>query len=799
MSYLVFDTERTTRTSFKRKANPMDPRNWTVAVGWVKFGMANPIGEYYKVAGQAKDWLARLLADPSIKTLVGFNLKYDLHAAYSDDHDNYLAMMGFICRGGRIWDCQLAEYLLAGMHQGAHMLALDEVAPSYGGSTKVDEVKALWEAGVDTPDIPQDLLMRYLLGDGKDLGDISNAQRCFLGQAKRAKAAGQMKSIMLNMYSLLYTTEAEWRGMYVDKAYGLELAAELEKELAAKHAEVLYHIPTGLPFTFNLNSRWHLSPWLFGGKVNYDSRAYTFEDGSFCFVDEYDPAKHPPIRYTQMDELHYLLTDGTTIRQDLLHYGRLPSGKAVETFKGGKQAGEPKTKKVKVPDLTKPKTRMERRAYTFPGITTPDPKWAGADGLYSTAAEVIDTLVHRDQPFLKAFGEYVSIRKDLGTYFITTDEDGNSKGMLTLVGDDGLVHHKLNHTSTVTGRFSSSDPNLQNLPKGNKSDVKKVFKSRFGESGKIIQSDFTALEVYVQANLTHCKALVDDLRAGVDMHCMRLATKEKMDYDEVYRLCKGYMGPDGVFVEADPEWDRKRTKAKVFSFQRAYGAGAKKIAESTGMSIEEVQALIAAEEERYPEVAEFYNRLAEEVESTAVDVHAYQQHPDFPKVTISLRRGTSRSADGKLYSYKEQPAPEYVVKKDGKFTSFSPTELKNYVVQGGGAEYAKAAMTIAIILWNRHANFGDRAFLINQVHDACYVDAHESVWVEAAAALHACMEMASVLIERIEGKPLEVHVPSDTTAGPSMAVEDRITDPRFGELVTKYRSECQIIIDNLSL
>ncbi|WP_258304899.1 hypothetical protein, partial [Escherichia coli] len=58
-------------------------------------------------------------------------------------------------------------------------------------------------------------------------------------------------------------------------------------------------------------------------------------------------------------------------------------------------------------------------------------------------------------PFLQTLGRVVAISKDLGTYFIS--EDGE-KGMLTLVGDDGLVHHQLNHTSTVTARFSGSNP-----------------------------------------------------------------------------------------------------------------------------------------------------------------------------------------------------------------------------------------------------------------------------------------------------------------------------------------------------
>lgn len=783
MTYAILDLETTIRASFKRKANPFDSMNWVVAVGSQKYGQ--PVQGLYFTdqpmsAACNPHWFIGILA--GIKTLVGFNIKFDiLHAIQHPAA--YEAWKKFIANGGTIWDCQLAEYLLDGMHQASHMLPLDEVAPRYGGDVKDDEVKTMWEAGIDTPNIPKDLLMRYLCGTPDHLGDIDNTRIIFLGQAKRAKEAKQIASIMLNMGSLVYTIEAEFRGMYVNKEKGLAMAEELHKEMTSKYNELMTHLPPELPFEFNLNSRFHMSAWLFGGSVKYQSRAYTWDDHPPVFMDEYaDDCGYPLIRYAQKDELHYLMTDGSTCPQDRVNDRIIAAVQAgtpvgIDSFKSGKNAGQMKTKKVKVDDITKPKTRMEDRLYKFPGITKPDPKWKSADGqTYSTAGEIIDILVKRDQPFLRVFGDYTSLKKDLGTYFITTDEEGKQKGMLTLVMPDGLVHHKLNHTSTVTGRFSSSDPNLQNLPKGDKSRVKELFESRFG-GGSIIQSDFTALEVYVQAVLTNCKNLIADLKAGIDMHCMRLSIKEKMPYEEVYHLCR---------VAKVPEWDMKRTKAKVFSFQRAYGAGAQKIADSTGMDIEEVKALIAAEEERYPEIAEYYEELAEIIAATAKDVGDWGSHPDFPKASINLRRGFCRTPDNKLYSYKEAPAPKFVVERQGIFTSFSPTEVKNYVVQGTGAEWAKAAMWLAIRLWYWCDNFHGQSYLINQVHDALYADSQEAVAVESAAALHACMNMANKVIERLFGYAIPVHVPSETKLGPTMAEEKSPEDMEHFEARVKY-------------
>src|SRR5690606_4256827 len=116
-----------------------------------------------------------------VKLLVGFNIKFDLLHALQDS-DNVEAWMDWVAGGGMVWDCQLAEYLLNGMGQKDHMLSLDEVAPRYGGSVKVDEVKALWAAGVNTCDIDRTLLERYLAG-GKDEhgveepGDLGNTER----------------------------------------------------------------------------------------------------------------------------------------------------------------------------------------------------------------------------------------------------------------------------------------------------------------------------------------------------------------------------------------------------------------------------------------------------------------------------------------------------------------------------------------------------------------------------------------------------------------------------------------------
>lgn len=773
MSYVAWDVETTTRTSYKRKGNPFDPLNNVVASGFKRFGDKG-VTIRWLPEDTPKGWLKEKLAPINgkpVKMLVGFNIKFDLLHALQDE-ENLEAWMEFVAGGGTVWDGQLAEYLLDGMVNASHMLSLNEVAPRYGGTLKIDAIKELWDAGVDTRDIDPDLLAEYLTDD------VTNTELIFRGQLERAKASGQIKSIMLNMGSLLCTIEMERNGMAVDVAEGRRQAAVLKAELDELTERLNQYLPKDLPFEFNWGSRNQKSALIFGGNVKYEQ-----------WVQHTDDAGN--LLYAKKKVKAYYLTNGDLMpveeweRLDRIGWDVTCNPPPErEVYASGRNKGEYKTKMVDVPDLTKPKGAKQDFLYRFPRITEPKKEWeTSAPGVYSVSSEVIEKLGNRDIPFLKDLSRQEALAKDLGTYYITTDKKGEEKGMLTLVQPDGLIHHSLNHTSTVTGRFSSSNPNLQNIPKEGKSVVKTVFVSRFGEDGKIIQSDFTALEVYVQAVLTGSKQLIADLKAGLDMHVVRVSQKEGVEYEYALKLCKD---DKGAGTKADPVWAKKRSNAKVFSFQRAYGAGAALISEDTGMPLEEVEALIVAENERYPEIEQYYSRITEEIKANSVQ-GIFVQHPSFPGLTCNLRSSYYFTPDGKKYSYVQKPAPDFLAKK-GTLSSFSPTEIKNYVVQGSGGEWAKAAMHLAIRAFYARKNFGGLALLVNQVHDALYADAAAEVAQEAAALLHACMEAASEYIEYLFDWPVPVPVPSDTTLGANM-MEEGLPDRGFAERCAVLRQE----------
>lgn len=764
---LTIDIETSIKTSFKRKANPFDPANEIVYIGWASGDDPAKMFKFPE-GGMPPGWFGAMINKFWPRLLVGVNIKFDLLYLLRDQRD-LDAYMEWVVAGGNLWDCQLVEYLLNGMKQSEHMVSLDELSRRYGGTTKVDEVKDCWEKGIETRDIDQNTIKVYLIGDDDHYGDIGNTRLVFKEQLERARAVGQVKSILLNNGSLLCTIEMERNGMAVDKERGRVIAEALEEQIAALVVELVGYLPDDLPFDFNWGSAAQKSALIFGGEVRYSKwTAHLDEDGNQI--------------YPMKDELHYLGHDGNTYPVEQVDADGGPEKWNLQTFKSGKNAGEYKTKKVKVPNLDKPKGAQQDYWYTFPGYTKPEKRWAtSTPGQYSTGADIIEELGSRDIPFLKALAKRTSLSKDLTTYYITTNDKGEEVGMLTLVQWDGIIHHMLNHTSTVTGRFSSSNPNLQNLPKGNKSEVKTIFVSRF-EGGKVIQSDFTSLEVYVQAILTRCKQLIKDLLDGLDMHCQRVSQKEGISYEEALKLCKGYIGEDGVRVPAVPEWEYKRSKAKIFSFQRAYGAGASKIALTTGMAIEEVEALIAGESARYPEIDAFNENLIQHLENTArpLPKNGFVQHPDIPGLTCLLKEGYWRAPDNKLYCWRQQPAPKWLAErpasKGGVSSSFSPTEVKNYPVQGTGGEWMKAAMWLLVREFYRRKNWQQKGLLVNSVHDAAYADAAPEVAVEVAAVVHACMEEASTFMEYYFGWNVPVPVPSDTTWGPSMGEDEKLPD-----------------------
>lgn len=735
--YLVFDEEVENHHSYKRFASPFDTQNWIVARGWKLQGDKQCSWTYHP----EHDRTSVLHIPDDVTMLVGFNIKFDLLWEMAQENR---ALHEFFKRGGKIWCGQYAEYLLRGQTKDSHMVSMDQIIENYGGRVKIDEVKALWELGVKTSQIQEQLLIDYLVGsetEGRNSGDIGNTELIFLGQIQQAVKQGQLKMIQDRMDGLLCTTDMEFRGLKVDVQEAGRRLKVLQADLANMEVELESYVPEGTPFEFNWGSLTHKSCLIFGGTVKYSVQT--------TYIDP-DTGELARLKSTRSE---YVQADGTTHPEKL----------GVQ-FKGGVRKGEYKTKQVPTPGELK--VKYQDFLHTFPRITEPDPSWKGAltDGtnenhIYSTASAIIEELSLRNIPFLKAMARKQTLDKEIGTYYFTQDAKGKQSGMLTCVQrHDHMLHHKLNHVNTVTSRLSSSDPNGQNLPRGDKSEVKKMFVSRFGDEGIMLEADYSQLEVVVQGVLSGDEALCQDLRDKIDFHCKRVSAKHQITYEEALDWCKNPKHPK--FEDGKVE----RTLCKIFSFQRAYGAGAAKIAFETDMDVEVVKALIAAEEIMYPGVVKFNADVESAVFKSAVPFNALSSDGVTYK---TYRKGYYIAPTGTRYAFVSKDAMDWQLKRGIK-DSFMPTELKNYPVQGTGGEFVQAVLGL---LWRHFIAcdfYGGKAYLVNTVHDCIWVDCHASIVDAVARDIQRIMESIPEFYNARYGMSITVPFPVEVEVGKNM-------------------------------
>jgi len=746
--YLVYDRETENHEEKKRFAAFFSEKNYTVALGWKKQGDAQCSWRYHNSKAEDKP----LVIDDDVGILVGHNIKFDLLYGWDDP-----GLRAFFKRGGRIWDTQYAEYLLEGMHPDSHMTAMDDLAEKYGGRKKIDGVKALWEAGFLTSQIDKDMLIDYLVGteaEERNSGDIGNTEKIFLGQVARAKKSGMTKMIMARMDGLCATTEMEFNGLKIDVTEAKRRMKIMESELREVELALEQYIPE-MPegLEFNWASNIHKSVLIFGGTIKYKKSAPYLDDKTGDFARKKATEDWPLFRGEPVNPaLCKQREDGS--------YQHGESFALQDTHLSGKNKGAPKFKKVDVPGEIK--TKIQEFTYELPGYTTPNPEWKGTltdgagDPVYSTNDEVIKELGTRDIPFLKAMATRQSLTKDLGTYYVRYEpKKKDYVGMLTCVRPGvHIIHHSLNHTSTVTSRLSSSNPNLQNIPRGDTSEVKKMFISRF-DGGKMMEVDYSQLEVVVQGLLSGDKNLQEDLRNKIDFHCKRVSAKFGIPYEEALYLCKNEDAPEHKM------WKKRRTGVKEFSFQRAYGAGAAAIAYSTGMSIDDVKDLIEAEDRMYPGVTEFNDSVEQTVKRNAVPFK------DPMRGFRTFRRGYWQAPTGTKYTFRSYDAPAYL-RERGIEDSFMPTEMKNYPIQGTGGEIVQIILGR---LWRHFVsndNYDGMALLCNTVHDCVWFDYQPEIEMELAQDVKRIMESVPEVLEELYGMEVPVPFPVEVEVGDNL-------------------------------
>lgn len=721
-TWLVLDFENQNHEWYGSLASPHCPDNYVVATGWCLDG-AMVKAEYYR---DSQGWINSKQFDQDLlnsKYLVAHNLTFELHWLLKTKPDVFFQ---FIKQGGKVFCTQYAEYLLS--HQTELYPRLEDCAIKYGGSAKADEVKILWEQGVLTADIDEALLMRYLAADGKNEwsrkgevfeGDVANTRRVCFAQVQLLREQGMLPMFRERMDSLLYNAVATFFGLHVDMDVATKNMEAQYKQIEEIKQSILCMLPPDLPeeFEFSFTSDYHRSALLFGGSVKYRAKV------------PYDPPK-----FEQMEVIHFELPDGSidyhiyeTIQMSIVDLEKHYGGKCIR-YKSGKNKGEPKLFKM---DSGIEKLKWGEKLYKFEGLidfkklpkiiseayTGKRAEFKGKrsfdDGtpIYSTGKDSLDVLAAHTE-VAKPLKILAALIKDTTTYYLT-DDGGKKSGMLQFVEPDGIIHHQLNNCATVTGRLSGSKPNMQNIPRDGTSKVKEMFSSRFGEAGRIVEVDYSALEVVTLASISGDKNLMRMLVEGIDMHCYRLAAKLGEDYESVYEKCHNKDHPQ------HKQYKQWRTDIKPRAFAHQYGASAGGIAFSTGCSIEEAEEFKRIEFELFPESnaypAEYVRPM---IESTGMEGAVHREFLEAENRYTTYRRGYFQAKSGTCYSFRQYPK-----RVEGQtFMDYKDTQVANYWCQGEASFIVQAACGRVIrelIIRNFE---GGLVLPINTVHDALYLD-----------------------------------------------------------------------------
>lgn len=278
-------------------------------------------------------------------------------------------------------------------------------------------------------------------------------------------------------------------------------------------------------------------------------------------------------------------------------------------------------------------------------------------GQYVTNEEVLQTLKHK-HPIVEKILDHRGLKKLLGTYIDALPRLVNK--------ETGHIHTSFNQTVTATGRLSSSDPNLQNIPvKGE--DGKEIRKCFIPEPGCLFFSaDYSQIELRVMAHLSKDPNMLEAFQSGVDIHAATAA--------KIY-----HKTPDTVTRD-------ERTKAKRANFGIIYGITIFGLADRLNIERAEAKALIEGYFEHFPGVKQYMEQAKEQArEQGYVETffHRKRYLADINSANATVRGFAERNAI-------------------------------NAPIQGSAADIIKVAM---VRIHNRFKKEGIRSKMILQVHD----------------------------------------------------------------------------------
>lgn len=283
--------------------------------------------------------------------------------------------------------------------------------------------------------------------------------------------------------------------------------------------------------------------------------------------------------------------------------------------------------------------------------------------------------------------------------------------------------------------------------------IKRCFTSRWGEDGYIVEADFSQLEVIGAAIISQDPNMKQDILDGVDSHSQSASwLNPAMSYEEIR---EGYLAGDKFYEKI-----RKNAKAPRFELQ--YGAGAKSIADNNDLKLAVAKGFIDRYYDRYDVLKAFQDMVIEQVKMGRV--------PTAVRTKLGTQVGKSewKSITGRIYTFVEKDSPEWMRERFGTLTSFSPTEAKNYPMQG----FATGDI-VPEVLGRIHHMLGQQDRLwemclpINTIHDSIIFDMHKDILDHACISIQDVMQDAPAWMNERFGVTIDLPMNVDMEYGHS--------------------------------
>ena len=316
---------------------------------------------------------------------------------------------------------------------------------------------------------------------------------------------------------------------------------------------------------------------------------------------------------------------------------------------------------------------------------------------YSTAADVLEKLAP-EYPIVSDILEYRGLTKLKSTY---------AEGLFTCIGKDGRIHSTFNQTITATGRISSTEPNLQNIPMrmelGRR--IRKVFVPM--EGYVFVDADYSQIELRIPAHMSGDEQLIEAYKMDEDIHRITASKVFHTPFEEVT--------------------DLQRRNAKAVNFGIVYGISSFGLSQDLSITRKEAADYIEQYFKTYPGVKQFLDDM----------------------VASARKEGYVATMYGR-----RRPIPE-LASSNFMQRSFGERVAMNSPIQGTAADIMKIAM---IRVWERLHQEGLRSRLILQVHDELLIETLQEEEAQVRVILAEEMQQAADLAVTLE---VDMNVGSD--------------------------------------